>query len=138
LSRNLKPTHHILKYLKENFINKLNGMVRILEKHGNFNRVEFGNALWTSVIRPCIAHGCSIWLPSSEAQRTLLQSIQYKAAKIILRTKINIPISTLLLELGWEPINAFLDRQRISYFSRFSELRQDCASKHLMNYLVKI
>ena len=86
LSRNLKPTHHILKYLKENLENKLNGMVRILGKHGEFNRVEFGNALWTSVIRPCIAHGCSIWLPSSEAQRNLLQSIQYKAAKIILRT----------------------------------------------------
>jgi hypothetical protein len=63
----------------------------------------------------------ALWLPSSEAQRNLLQSIQYKAAKIILRTKINIPISALLLELGWEPINAFLDRQRISYFSRFSE-----------------
>jgi hypothetical protein len=96
LSRNLKPTHHILKYLKENLENKLNGMVRILGKHGEFNRVEFGNALWTSVIRPCIAHGCSIWLPSSEAQRNLLQNIQYKAAKIILRTKINIPISALL------------------------------------------
>ena len=93
-------------------------MVRILGKHDEFNRVEFGNALWTSVIRPCIAHGCSIWLPSPEAQRNLLQSIQYKAAKIILRTKMNIPISALLLELGWEPINAFLDRQRISYFSR--------------------
>jgi hypothetical protein len=46
----------------------------------------------------------------SEAQRNLLQSIQYKATKIILRTQINIPISALLLELGWEPINAFLDR----------------------------
>jgi hypothetical protein len=57
------PTHHILKYLKENLENKLNGMVRILGKHGEFNRVEFGNALWTSVIRPCIAHGCSIIRP---------------------------------------------------------------------------
>jgi hypothetical protein len=135
LSRNLKPTHHILKYLKENLENKLNGMVRILGKHGEFNRVEFGNALWTSVIRPCIAHGCSIWLPSSEAQRNLLQSIQYKAAKIILRTKINIPISALLLELGWEPINAFLDRQRISYFSRFSELNSTRLCKQTFDEL---
>ena len=102
-----KPTHHILKYLKENLENKLNGMVRILRKHGEFNRVEFGNALWTSVIRPCITYGCSIWIPSSEAHRNLLQIIQYKAEKIILRTKINIPISALLLELGWEPINGF-------------------------------
>ena len=75
LSRNLK-------YLKENLENKLNGMVRILGRHGDFNRVEFGNALWTSVIRPCIAHGCSIWLPSSEAQRNLLQSNNTKRQKI--------------------------------------------------------
>ena len=107
MCRNLKPTHYILKYLKENLENKLNGMVRILGKHGDYNRVEFGNALWTSVIRPCIAHSCSIWLPSSEAQRNLLQIIQYKAAKIILRTKINIPISALLLELGWETNQCF-------------------------------
>jgi hypothetical protein len=45
LSRNIKPTHHILKYLKENLENKLNGMVRIIGKYGEFNRVEFGNAL---------------------------------------------------------------------------------------------
>ena len=75
LSRNLK-------YLKENLENKLNGMVRILGRHGDFNRVEFGNALWTPVIRPCIAHGCSIWLSSSEAQRNLLQSNNTKRQKI--------------------------------------------------------
>jgi hypothetical protein len=45
LSRNIKPTHHIFKYLKENLENKLNGMVRIIGKYGEFNRVEFGNAL---------------------------------------------------------------------------------------------
>ena len=54
-------------------------MVRILGKHGDYNRVEFGNALWTSVIRPCIAH---VWLPSSEAQRNLLQSNNTKRQKI--------------------------------------------------------
>jgi hypothetical protein len=37
----------------------------------------------------------------SEAQRNLLQSIQYKAAKIILRTKINIPISTKTFDFEW-------------------------------------
>ena len=41
--------------------------------------------------------------------------------------------STLLLELGC------VFRQAENFLlSRFSELRQDCASKHLMNYLVKI
>jgi hypothetical protein len=78
---------------------------------------------------------CSIRFPSSEAQRNLLQSIQYKAEKIVLRTKINIPISALLLELGWEPINRFLDRQRISYFSRFSELNSTRLCKQTFDEL---
>jgi hypothetical protein len=36
------------------------GMIRILGKHGNINRVEFGSALWNSVLRPTEAHGCPI------------------------------------------------------------------------------
>jgi hypothetical protein len=40
-SRSLKPTHHIGNHIKDNIDNKLNGMIRILGKHGNFNRIEF-------------------------------------------------------------------------------------------------
>ena len=32
------------------------------------------------------------------------------------------PKSALLSEFGWEPINEFLDRQRVNYFARFDEL----------------
>jgi hypothetical protein len=59
------------------------------------------------------AHDCLIWFPSSAAQKDLLESLQYQAAKITIRTKMNIPKCALLAELGWEPINAFLDRQRV-------------------------
>jgi hypothetical protein len=31
------------------------------------------------------------------------------------------PKSALLSEFGWEPINEFLDRQRVNYFARFDE-----------------
>jgi hypothetical protein len=55
--RSLKPTQHIDNHNKDNIDNKLNGMIRILGKHGNFNRIEFGNALWNSVLRPTAAHG---------------------------------------------------------------------------------
>jgi hypothetical protein len=51
LSRNLKPTHHIVKYLKENLENKLNGMVRILGKHGDFNRVGFRFCIFISILK---------------------------------------------------------------------------------------
>ena len=33
---------------------KLNYMTRILGEHGNFNRISFGDSLWTSIIRPSI------------------------------------------------------------------------------------
>jgi hypothetical protein len=37
-------------------------------------------------------------------------------------TNMNIPKSALFLELGWEPINDYLDRQRVSYFARIKKL----------------
>jgi hypothetical protein len=38
------------------------------------------------------------------------------------------PKSDLLSEIGWEPINEFLDRQRVNYIARFDELpvMQNC------------
>jgi hypothetical protein len=121
-SRSLNPAQHIGNHIKDNIDNKLNGMIRILGKHGNFNRIEFGSALWNSVLRPTAAHGCSVWFPSSAAQKDLLESLQYQAANVTIRTKMNIPKCALLAELGWEPINAFLDRQRVSFFLRFSKI----------------
>jgi hypothetical protein len=49
------------------------------------------------------------------AQKDLLENLQYQAANVTIRTKMNIPKCALLAELGWEPINAFLDRQRVSF-----------------------
>jgi hypothetical protein len=115
-SLSLKPTQHIGNHIKNNIDNKLNGMIGNLGKHGNINHIEFGSAFWNSVLRPTAAHGCSIWFPSSAAQKDLLESLQYQAAKITIRTKMNIPKCALLAELGWEPINAFLDKQRVSLF----------------------
>jgi hypothetical protein len=47
--------------------------------------------------------------------------LHYQAGKIILKTKMSFPKSALLSEFGWEPINEFLDRQRVNYFARFDE-----------------
>ena len=66
----------------------------------------------------------------------MLQSMQYKAAKITIRSKLNVPISALLLELGWEPINNFLDRQRVSYFARFFTLPDTRLCRIIFNELM--
>ena len=47
----------------------------------------------------------------------------------------NIPKCALLAELGWEPINAFLDRQRVSFFLRFSKIPNNRLSKVVFHEL---
>ena len=84
-------------------------MTQILGEHGNFNRISFGDSLWTSIIRPSIAHGCAVWFPSTISSAQDIESLQYQAGKIILKTKMSFPKSALLSEFGWEPINEFLD-----------------------------
>ena len=100
----------------------MNYLIRILGEHGNFNRVNLEEGLWKNVIRPSLTHVCAVWMPLSFSSKKALESWQYRAAKIILRTKMNIPRSALLLELGWEPITVFIDRSKVSYFKRLSEL----------------
>ena len=60
-SRCLKFTYHIETFIKENFQKKLNYRTQILGEHGNFNRMSLGDSLWTSIIRPSIAHGCAVY-----------------------------------------------------------------------------
>ena len=74
-------------------------------------------------------YSSSIWFPSSRAQTDLFESLQYHAAKITIRTKMNIPKCVLFAKLGWEPINTFLDRQRVFVFFRFSKISNNRLSK---------
>ena len=71
---------------------------------------------------PSISHGCAVWIPSALSSKGMPETWRYKAAKLIFNTNMTIPKSALFLELGWKPINDFLDRQRISYFSRLQNL----------------
>ena len=122
VTRTLKSNYHVQTYIKDNMDNKINFMSRIPAEHGNLNRVEFGDALWNLVLRPSISHCCGAWLTSSKENEDLLSSIQFRAAKIIIKTKVNMSKAALLIELGWEPINDFLNRQRASYFSYINNL----------------
>jgi hypothetical protein len=66
----------------------------------NFGRISFGDSLWTSIIRPSIAHGCPVWFPSAISSAQNIESLQYKAGKIILKTKMSFPKSALKSEFG--------------------------------------
>ena len=102
-SRSLSFSYHINCYLKENFERKFNYMIKLLGEHGTFTRISFGDALWNSVLRPSISHGCTVWMPSALSSKGMLETCQYKAAKLIFSTNMTIPKSALFLELGWEP-----------------------------------
>ena len=137
IDRSLKPNFHVNTFLKNKAENHINYMIRILGEHGDFNRINFGTSLWNSILRPSLTHACAIWMPLSLSSRDALNSWQYKAAKVVLRTKLNIPRSALLLELGWEPITTFIDRQRILYFKRLSDLPDSRLCKQVYNEMVR-
>jgi hypothetical protein len=50
-------------------------MTRILGEHDNFNQISFGDSLWTSIIRPSIAHGCAVWFPSAISSSQNIESL---------------------------------------------------------------
>ena len=50
-------------------------------------------------------------------------------------TKVKIPKCALLVELGWEPINAFLDGRRFSFFLRCSKVSTNRLSKVVLHEL---
>jgi hypothetical protein len=72
VTRTLKSNYHVQTYIKDNMDNKINFMSRILAEHGNLNRVEFGDALRNSILRPSISHCCGAWLTSSKENEDLL------------------------------------------------------------------
>ena len=75
-------------------------------------------------------------MPLFQTSKDPLDSWQYKAAKIILRTKFNLPKAAILLELGWEPLSVFIDRQRISYYKRLLRLPNHRLCKQVYNEMI--
>jgi hypothetical protein len=94
-SCSLKFTFHIKTFIKENVQKKINYMTRILGEHCNFNRISFGDSSLTCIIRPYIAHGCAVWFPTEMSSVQNIESLQYQAGKIILKTKMCFPKSAL-------------------------------------------
>ena len=134
-SRTLEFRYHINEYLKDSFSRKFNYSIRLLGEHGHFNRINFGDSIWNSIIRPSVAYGCAVWFTTSASLTDMLESWQYKVAKMIFSVNLNIPKSAMFQELGWEPINAFMDRQRVSYFSRLKGMPNSRLCKLVFNEL---
>ena len=88
-TRTLNIHYHISSYIKDKAEVKINGMIRILSNHANFNRIQYGTSIWNSVILPSVAHACTVWFHTSEADLKILESIQYQAAKAVIKTKSN-------------------------------------------------
>jgi hypothetical protein len=75
-------------------------------------------------------------MPLSQARKDSLDSWQYKAATIILRRKLNIPKAAILLELGWESLSVFIDRQIISYYKRLLRIPNHRLCKQVYNEMI--
>lgn len=105
VTRTLISNYHVQTYIKDNMDNKINFILRIPAEHSNFNSVEFGDALWNSTLRPSILHFCGAWLTSVKVNKDFPSSTQFRAAKIIMKTKVNMSKAALLIELRRKPIS---------------------------------
>jgi hypothetical protein len=137
INRSLKSNFHVNSFLKEKADKQLNCLIRLLGEHSDFNRINFGESLWNSVMRPSLTHVCAVWMPLSKTCKQALESWQYRAAKIVIKTRMNIPKAALLLELGWEPILDFINRQKVSYYKRLLELPDNRLCKSVFNEMVR-
>jgi hypothetical protein len=65
------PTHTHFKLNGRSLIPtcKVSQKIRILGEHGDFNRVNFGEALWKNVIRPSLTHACAVWMSLSSSSK---------------------------------------------------------------------
>ena len=72
-------------------------MTKLVGVHGSFNHISFGVALLKSIIRPSIARGCAVLIPSFIARIASLESWHYKAVMLILNTNVTISKSALWL-----------------------------------------
>ena len=88
-------------------------------------------------MRPSLTHACAVWMPLSETCKQALESWQYRTAKIVIQTRMNIPKAALLLELGWEHILDFINRQKVSYYIRLLKPPDNRLCKSVFNEMVR-
>jgi hypothetical protein len=88
--------------------NKINFMSRILAEHAILivlsSETRYGiqfSDLQFHIVVELDLH------PLKKTNEDLISSIQFRAAKIIMKTKVNMLKAALLIELGWGPNNVF-------------------------------
>ena len=108
-SRRLRPNYHITNYLKKNM--DKTSMIRVLGKHGNFNRnctmeFRFMPHYWTWVFHMGLQSRSLNYLNSSNVSCALnlismfllLNSLPYREyQQSLCEQKLNVPASTLLM-----------------------------------------
>ena len=63
VNRTLKSDFHICNFLKEKADKQLNYMIRVLEEHGDFNRLNFVELGYQTFANPCM-RGLDATVPS--------------------------------------------------------------------------
>ena len=117
-SRSLVDSVHVKQHLKPKAQRLNNYMSSILAGHENVNRVTLGDSVWKYIILPSVAHGSAVWLCNTQESSTVIRSIQYSAARSIMRISATPAIEATLGELGWLPLAHTLDLYRIKFYHR--------------------
>ncbi len=138
INRNLTDTNHIKGHL-DNKASKGAAYTRFtLTRHSDINRIDFGNTLWNNAVLPSLSHACGIWFTNTKISRSILHSAQYKCAKAVLKLHSKPSAVATIAELGWLPIDAELDIQRINYFQHLKKMENTRITKMVFNELQEL
>lgn len=138
INRNLTDTNHIKGHL-DNKASKGAAYTRFtLTRHSDINRIDFGNTLWNNAVLPSLSHACGIWFTNTKTSRSILHSAQYKCAKAVLKLHSKPSAVATIAELGWLPIDAELDIQRINYFQHLKKMENTRITKMVFNELQEL
>lgn len=97
----------------------------------SINRFDIGNTLYNKVILPSLAHASGVWFPSSKKAFSTLNSIQYSMAKAILSIRCMPSMTAVIGEMGWLPINDYMDTLRISYYTHLQHMEPSRLTKKI-------
>ncbi|XP_066272290.1 uncharacterized protein [Branchiostoma lanceolatum] len=114
--------HHI-----NNMANKANRVLGFLRRNLKISSTSIKEKAYKAFVRPLLEYASSVWDPYTQKSIARLESVQRRAARFVLNRYHNkSSVGSMLLQLGWEPLEQRRRTQRLEVFCRIREGLVEC------------
>lgn len=114
--------HHI-----NNMANKANRVLGFLRRNLKISSTSIKEKAYKAFVRPLLEYASSVWDPYTQKSIARLESVQRRAARFVLNRYHNkSSVGSMLLQLGWEPLEQRRRTQRLEVFCRIRDGLVEC------------